>query len=581
MVTVVRGEIVRRHGFPCRASGANYLAEMVALLAALQAVPSNAPLIVHTDCLSGIFSANKRRCRDWKRGVFLRSYALPQRRRILCAARPILNGIRAMLAGRAAPTMIEHVRSHTGALDEHSRMNEVADVEANRARCAAWGETLPLDIWGEERHTLHLGHVPVIGAFKPAILRSMSERAIRRWCKPKPGSSLRTPDLPPLKPEAAHSARLFSAHRHALQALSYTVAKNRDPWLSRFWMLAVAEWLPVERRMLKCCRPGAAFRGHSCKLCNAEVETVRHVFVCPHPGLVDSRADSVGGTLSVLHAAGIRSRTGMTSCPGLTQRVRCEDREYVVQWVRAWFDLSGRSWLEICTPADEYPLDSEMLRMDPLAAVLGVMPDAVVNLLRGKRLPMGAWGRRTLREVSDLQGRLQLTLLRGALEVWKERCRAVDRWWLSPAAQSAVRARSEVMREVVTRKLKPRGSSSYTARMKRKAQKRRQSSPESVETHGRASQPTSVLLPGEPDPVDRPGDWMVWRAEVFVADGAGSVSMAQGLSRADSVYMARVAAVSGGTPRNRRQTDFGPHMVQQDAVCERYPYEHRRGLPWF
>ena len=90
--------------------------------------------------------------------------------------------------------------------------------------------------------------------------------------------------------------------------------------------------------------------------------------------------------------------------------------------------------------------------MDPLAAVLGVVPDAVVNLLRGKRLPMGAWGWRTLHEVSDLQGRLQLTLLRGALEVWKERCRAVSRWWLSPAAQLAVRARSEVMRGVVTRR---------------------------------------------------------------------------------------------------------------------------------
>ena len=115
---------------------------------------------------------------------------------------------------------------------------------------------------------------------------------------------------------------------------------------------------------------------------------------------------------------------------------------------------------------------------------------------------------------------------------------------------------------MVTRKLKPRGSSSYAARMKRKAQERRQASPESVEPRGRARLPTSVLLPGEPDPVDRPGDWLVWRAESFVAAGVGSVSMAQGLSRADSVYMARVAAVSGGRTRIRRQTDFGPHMVQ-------------------
>lgn len=134
---------------------------------------------------------------------------------------------------------------------------------------------------------------------------------------------------------------------------------------------------------------------------------------------------------------------------------------------------------------------------------------------------------------------------------------------------------------MVTRRREPRGSSSYTARMKRKAQKRRQASPESMEPRSRTSLPTSVLLPGEPDPVGRPGDWLVWRAESFVAAGAGLVSMAQGLSRADSVYMARVAAVSGGRTRTRRQTDFGPHMIRQDAVCERCPYERQRDLPWF
>ena len=70
-----------------------------------------------------------------------------------------------------------------------------------------------------------------------------------------------------------------------------------------------------------------------------------------------------------------------------------------------------------------------------------------------------------------------------------------------------------------------------------------------MEPRGRARLPTSALLPGEPDPVDRPGDWLVWQAESFVAAGVGSVSMAQGLSRAESVYMTRVAAVSGGRTR--------------------------------
>ena len=57
---------------------------------------------------------------------------------------------------------------------------------------------------------MYLGHVPVIGAFKPAILRSMTERTVSRWRRPRPGSLVGA-DLPPLAPEAAHSARLISS----------------------------------------------------------------------------------------------------------------------------------------------------------------------------------------------------------------------------------------------------------------------------------------------------------------------------------------------------------------------------------
>jgi ribonuclease HI len=474
VVTVIGDVVVRVHGFPCRASGNNYLAEMAALLAALQAVPSDVEVIVHTDCLSGIFSANKRRCRDWARDLFLRNYALPQRRRILCAARPILNGIRAVVGARSALTRLDHVRSHSGALDVHSRMNQVADGEANRARCAALGKpSLPLDIYGEERHIMYLGRIPVIGAFKPAILRSLSARAVIRWSRPRLGSSVVGTDLPPLAPTAAHSARLISAHRDAVLAFSHSVSRSRDPWLIRFWLLAVTEWLPVERRLVKSCRPGASFRGHGCKLCGAEVETVRHVFACPHRELVARRANSIGSALRVLAVAGIRSRQGAVSCPFPPRRAVLDGRECEVRWVPAWFDLSGYSWLEVCVP--DGPSNSGETELDPLAAVLGVMPSEMTDLLFGKRLPSGSWCRRTLREVSDLQEGLQVALLRGALELWKERCRALSCWWSSPAAESARRVRSELLEEI----MRKRGSSkerragyAYSYRMKKKRLKR-------------------------------------------------------------------------------------------------------------
>lgn len=474
VVTVINDVVVRVHGFPCRASGNNYLAEMAALLAALQAVPSDVAVVVHTDCLSGIYSANRSRCKDWARGSFLLGYALPQRRRILCAARPILNGIRAVVGARSAPTRLAHVRSHSEALDVHSRMNQVADGEANRARCAALGKPLlPLDIYGEERHVMYLGRIPVIGAFKPAILQSLSARAVLRWGRPRPSPSLVGADLPPLTPTAAHSARLISAHRDAVLAFSHSVSRSRDPWLLRFWLLAVTEWLPVERRLVKGCRPGASFRGHGCKLCGAEVETVRHVFACPRRELVARRANSVGGALHVLAAAGIRSRRGVVSCPSPPRRAVLDGRECQVRWVPAWFDLSGYSWLEVCVP--DGPSGSEEAGLDPLAAVLGVVPSEMTGLLFGKRLPSGSWCRRTLREVSDLQEDLQITLLRGALELWKERCRALSCWWSSPAAESARQVRSELLEEVARKRgsfKERRAGYAYAYRMKKKRLKR-------------------------------------------------------------------------------------------------------------
>ena len=109
----------------------------------------------------------------------------------------------------------------------------------------------------------------------------MSTRTISRWCEIPSKSPVVGTDLPPLCPAVAHSARLVSAHRAAVIAMSSTVSRTRDPQLLRFWLLAVTEWLPVERRLVRSHRAGMPPRGHDCKLCGAAVETVRHVCVCP------------------------------------------------------------------------------------------------------------------------------------------------------------------------------------------------------------------------------------------------------------------------------------------------------------
>ena len=115
--------------------------------------------------------------------------------------------------------------------------------------------------------------VPVVGAFKPAILRRMSALSVSRWRDMAPGGPVVGADLPPLSPGAAHSARLVSAHRPAVIDMSRVVSLSRNPGLLRFWVLAVTEHLPVERRLVVSRR--APSRDHSCKLCGAQVETVR------------------------------------------------------------------------------------------------------------------------------------------------------------------------------------------------------------------------------------------------------------------------------------------------------------------
>ena len=84
----------------------------------------------------------------------------------------------------------------------------------------------PYNMYGEERHTMAIKHVPVVGAFKPAILRSLHARSVDKWCAIGTKSrSLVSLDLPPLCRGVAHSARLVTAHKEAVLDMSETVAQ--------------------------------------------------------------------------------------------------------------------------------------------------------------------------------------------------------------------------------------------------------------------------------------------------------------------------------------------------------------------
>ena len=103
---------------------------------------------------------------DWLAGVLTGEYAITQRSRVLTAARPVLNVVRAVLCAKRARggvVQLHHVYSHTGGKDLPSRMNARADHLANTARLGARDALLPLRLHGEEVCRMSIGRVPVPG----------------------------------------------------------------------------------------------------------------------------------------------------------------------------------------------------------------------------------------------------------------------------------------------------------------------------------------------------------------------------------------------------------------------------------
>ena len=440
-VVVTMGEqVLLEHGFPCRPSGSNYLAEAVAFLAALLVVPVEVELHIHTDALSVKQSAERGLVVDWAEGVLSGEYAITQRSRVLAGARPVLNLIRAVITERAARggvTRLKHVRSHSGGLDFPARMNERADRVANAARVAALGQHLPLVLYGDERYEMFVGRVPVYASYRRAILRELQSRVLQAWGERRrlPGAQVGAPGTPgpmaPRDPGAAHTSRLVANNPVGVRALAAAVAGTHDPFLLRFLAEVVSEWLPVERRLQVGQR--LAGRGPHCKLCATRagevpvVESVRHVFQCPSPGAEGQMALLIADGLRVLHDAGVRVSGPCLVAP----RPPFAVRGGVVRWVPVWFDVAGRHWMEVMLDR-KYPLVGYRLQ-DPLGGVIGVLPDGLGQLLRRRRSGGGnGWEVRPLRVQEDLLDGMRLVLVRGALRVYRERCRRMDEWWSLP-----------------------------------------------------------------------------------------------------------------------------------------------------
>jgi ribonuclease HI len=242
----------------CKASGMNFLSEMMALLAALLSCPAQAHLDIWTDCLSG------------KQAVERDDTA--ERARIRAAARPVLTCIRRALRCREAigsRTSFHHVRSHTGGSSFEERGNALADARANAERIAAVSRESEPFLSGEEMFTAWLADSTgrmchVIGDVRKALRRWARHETKQRWCRlPHQGAT------PATNPDGAmHLCKLVRAE------LSSSML--------RFAVLALCQWLPTGRYRSRVRRGDAGKPQWSCPSCPRRGdESSRHAILCP------------------------------------------------------------------------------------------------------------------------------------------------------------------------------------------------------------------------------------------------------------------------------------------------------------
>jgi hypothetical protein len=242
----------------CKASGMNFLSEMMALLAALLSCPAQAHLDVWTDCLGG------------KQAVERDDTA--ERARIRAAARPVLTCIRRALRCRLAMgsrTTLHHVRSHTGGTSFEEVGNALADARANAERIAAVSLESEPFLTGEEMFTAWLADstgrmVHVIGDVRRALRRWARGETKQRWCRlPRQG------ETPATNPDGTlHLCKL--------------VRSESSSSMLRFAVLALCQWLPTGRYHSRVRRRVADQPQWACPSCPRQGdETSRHAILCP------------------------------------------------------------------------------------------------------------------------------------------------------------------------------------------------------------------------------------------------------------------------------------------------------------
>jgi ribonuclease HI len=427
------GDLVDLVSFASRPSGSNYLGEANALLAAIASTPSDVELRMVSDCLSAKMSADKGRLRSWPSGQLTSQYAIPQRSRILAAARPVFNLIRKLIEEREAPVKIDWVRSHTGLQDADSVGNERADKAANDARNAAPAKHGAWNTAGQFQFGMRVGGVEVLGSYRRAMTRRCMIRLVN--------------SLAAKATKGAKMQGLLAAEVGHVRLLAWcaVVRKMKDHRMLKFSLLAMTRHLPSRevlrirqaRREARPIAPQAPNHGMgACVWCRDAhtAETNDHAICeCQHP--------------IQRHLRGLAAR---------------EAREYLLQQgaiapmrvagsarVDAWFEMpaDGKGsplWICAKVPAG---VRAAFQRGGQLADAIGIAPKDLDRLL-GWTWNGTQWARCPLAEVDTRVQRLSAIMISRAWIRWEARCAAFDKWWNSPQAKAVAWGAAKREREL-------------------------------------------------------------------------------------------------------------------------------------
>jgi hypothetical protein len=300
-------------------------------------VPSHVHVTVRTDAQSSIGGINRGRGWRWSSCERNKTFALPQRARVVQAVRTGMKCIRAVVEQREGAVVLRHVKAHSGLGDLHSVGNERADALANLARLEVAGAPGLVDrgLFGQERVDMRVDKISVTGSFRGALLRAAYSRQLAGL-----QSGTRTAaDEDACTTTADDHRQSAMVRRNGRRVTAWCDAARRShhPEMLKFATEMLATWLPTEATVLvRRQHSDNDGRGGSCKLCGAEEETVVHAMGhCAARWPAAARASSVQHAVQLLREWGVAC---VPTGPTAPDRVR----------IAAWFDPSAETVLEIC-----------------------------------------------------------------------------------------------------------------------------------------------------------------------------------------------------------------------------------------